>query len=74
VLAEQIRAGYAPAALLLAEPDGILVLGAIVAAELYGHRLPIVTLDLSGLPAGARVRAAPTRPLTKPEHQPSHST
>lgn len=45
VLAEQIRAGVAPAALLLAEPDAILVVGAIVAAELYGRRLPIVLLE-----------------------------
>jgi predicted aconitase with swiveling domain len=44
VLAEQIRAGTAPAALILAEPDGMLMLGAWTAAELYGRRLPIVVL------------------------------
>ncbi|WP_326834280.1 DUF126 domain-containing protein [Amycolatopsis rhabdoformis] len=44
VLAEQIRAGTAPAALLLTEPDAILMLGAWVAAELYDLRLPIVVL------------------------------
>ncbi|QRP43534.1 aconitase X swivel domain-containing protein [Amycolatopsis sp. FDAARGOS 1241] len=45
VLAEQIRAGTAPAALVLTEPDAILMLGAWVAAELYDLRLPIVVLD-----------------------------
>lgn len=44
VLAEQIRAGTAPAALVLTEPDAILMLGAWVSAELYGLRLPIVVL------------------------------
>jgi predicted aconitase with swiveling domain len=44
VLAEQIRVGTAPAALVLTEPDAILMLGAWVAAELYGLRLPIVVL------------------------------
>jgi predicted aconitase with swiveling domain len=42
VLAEQIRAGSAPAALLLGEPDMMVTLGAIVAAELYGTAVPIV--------------------------------
>lgn len=45
VLAELIRSGNAPAALVLREPDGILALGALVAAELYGRQLPIVVLD-----------------------------
>ncbi|HTG48390.1 MAG TPA: DUF126 domain-containing protein [Actinomycetota bacterium] len=45
VLAEAIRAGTAPAAIVLREPDPILVLGAIVARELYGTVLPIVVLD-----------------------------
>ena len=44
VLAELIRSGAGPAALVLAEPDGILTLGALVAAELYGTRLPIALL------------------------------
>ena len=42
VLAEQIRAGSAPAALLLGEPDMMVTLGAIVAAELYGTAVPVV--------------------------------
>jgi hypothetical protein len=42
VLAEAIRAGKAPAAIVLAEPDPILALGAIVARELYGEAVPVV--------------------------------
>lgn len=44
VLAEQIRAGTAPAAIVLRELDGILVAGALVAAELYDVRVPVLTL------------------------------
>lgn len=44
-LAEQIRSGAAPAAIVLARADGILVLGAIVAAELYGLAVPILVVD-----------------------------
>jgi len=44
VLAEAIRAGTAPAAILLREPDGIIALGTIVARELYGTRIPVVTV------------------------------
>lgn len=45
VLAEAIRLGTAPAALVLQEPDVIVVLGALVAHELYGTSCPIVVLD-----------------------------
>jgi predicted aconitase with swiveling domain len=45
VLAEAIRAGTAPAAVVLREPDGIVALGAIVARELYGTLVPVVVLD-----------------------------
>ena len=45
VLAEAIRAGTAPAAIVLAEPDGIVVLGALVARELYGTAVPVLVLD-----------------------------
>ena len=44
VLAEAIRAGTAPAAIVLAEPDPIVALGAIVARELYGTFMPVVVL------------------------------
>jgi hypothetical protein len=45
VLAEAVRAGSAPAAIVLSEPDLILAIGAAVAAELYGVVVPIVVLD-----------------------------
>ena len=44
VLAESIRLGTAPLAILLADPDDILVLGALVAEHLYGRTCPIVVL------------------------------
>jgi predicted aconitase with swiveling domain len=45
VLAEQIRAGVAPAAIILARPDAIVALGALVAHELYQLATPVVVLD-----------------------------
>lgn len=41
VLAEMVRLGTAPAAVVLGEPDLILAIGAEVAWELYGVRVPI---------------------------------
>jgi predicted aconitase with swiveling domain len=58
VLAEQIRAGTAPAALILADPDSILVVGAVVAAELYGIRLPVVQLRIADFARLPRCAAA----------------
>ncbi len=49
VLAEQIRAGTGPAALVLSECDTILVIGALVATELYGVRMPIVEVSPTDL-------------------------
>jgi predicted aconitase with swiveling domain len=49
VLAECIRAGTAPAAIVLAECDTILVIGALVAAELYGVQMPLVQVSSSDL-------------------------
>lgn len=45
VLAEAIRAGTAPVAIILAEPDLIIALGALVAAELYGQQVPIAVIS-----------------------------
>jgi predicted aconitase with swiveling domain len=45
VLAEVIRNGVGPAAIVLGTLDPILVLGALVARELYGASVPIVLLD-----------------------------
>jgi len=47
VLAEAARAGTAPAAIVLREPDLILAIGAAVADELYGRHIPIATVDVA---------------------------
>jgi hypothetical protein len=62
VLAEAIRAGAAPAAIVLLEPDPILALGSIVARELYGVAVPIVvTAEPATIADGSNivVRAGP---------------
>lgn len=41
VLAEMIRRGNGPSGILLREADPMLVLGSLVAAELYGVTLPV---------------------------------
>lgn len=41
-LAEAIRRGTGPAAIVLGEPDEIIVTGTLVAAELYGTTVPVV--------------------------------
>lgn len=58
VFAEAARAGHAPAAILLGEPDLILAIGSAVAEELYGKRIPVLVLepdDLAAIPDGAVV-------------------
>ena len=45
VLAEAVRQGTAPAGIILLHADEILLVGALVAAELYGRFVPIVVLD-----------------------------
>jgi hypothetical protein len=45
VLAEAIRLGTAPSALVMLESDEIIVLGAIVAEELYGITMPVVLVS-----------------------------
>ena len=45
VLAELLRLNLAPAGIVLTEPDGIIATGALVAAELYDVRMPIVTVS-----------------------------
>lgn len=44
VLAEAVRAGTAPAAIVIGEPDLILSIGSAVAEELYGRRVPVVVM------------------------------
>jgi predicted aconitase with swiveling domain len=45
VLAEAIRVRSAPSAIVMLEPDEIVALGALVAAELYGVSMPVVVVD-----------------------------
>lgn len=58
VLAEAARAGTAPAAILMREPDLILSVGAVVATELYRVDIPVVVdaLGIAGVLDGDLVR------------------
>ena len=63
-LAEALRLGAGPAAILLLERDAIVIVGALVAAELYGRECPVALAskgDWGALAAAARlvVRAEP---------------
>ena len=51
VLAESVRAGTAPVAIVLGEPDLILSIGAAVAEELYGVVVPVLVLEADALAA-----------------------
>ena len=44
ILLEAVRAETAPTAIITAEADSILALGAVVAQEIYGRSLPVVVL------------------------------
>ena len=44
-LVESIRLGTAPAAIILAQVDPILLIGGLVGHELYEKRVPIVVID-----------------------------
>ena len=57
LLAEQDRA---PAAILLARPDPILTVGALVARSLYGAVCPIVVCAIDGVVSGDSVRIKAT--------------
>jgi len=45
VLAEAVRLGTAPWAIVMREPDDIILLGAIVAEEMYEVTCPIVVVE-----------------------------
>lgn len=45
ILMEAVHDESAPAAMIMAEADGILALGAIVAQEVYGRSLPVAVLS-----------------------------
>lgn len=58
VVAEMIRRGKAPAGIVLGETDPMLVLGSLVAAELYGVIVPVA------IAADARLASARQAELT----------
>ncbi len=67
VLAEAVRSGTAPAALLLRSPDPILLLGALVAFELYGRGPTVVLLgDAPPPPDGSLVTVGASTLLEQP--------
>jgi uncharacterized protein len=45
VLAEAVRVGTSPSAIVLLSADPIVALGSIVAGELYGRALPVLVLE-----------------------------
>jgi uncharacterized protein len=49
VLAEMVRLGTAPSAIVVGEADLILAIGAEVAQELYGGAPPVVEVDAASL-------------------------
>lgn len=55
VLAEALRRGTGPAAIILAHADAILTVGAIVAQSLYGRVCPIVVAEIDGIATGDNV-------------------
>ncbi len=73
ILAEALRLGKGPAAIVMLERDAIVVVGAMVAAELYGRGCPVAlangqdwealaasaSLTLEAGPGGATISAAP---------------
>lgn len=58
VLAEAIRRGTGPAAIVLAERDAIIAVGAMVARELYGSECPVVVVPPAELETLAKAGSA----------------
>jgi uncharacterized protein len=58
ILAEMMRQGTAPAAIVLAVTDPILPVGALVAESLYGKQCPIVVGDIDGIRSGDTIRVS----------------
>ena len=69
ILAEAVRAGTAPAAIVLDEPDLILTIGSAVAEELYGVTVPVVVVGptvRARIVDGAEVRIGPDGDIAFP--------
>ena len=64
VLLEAIRAGTAPAAIVVAGRDTFFALAAVVAEVMYARRLPVLAIgmdDLERMASGDRLRLSPRR-------------
>lgn len=55
VLAEAIRLGTAPLAIVMERPDAIMVIGTIVAQHLYSVAMPIMTCPIGSIHDGDRL-------------------
>lgn len=62
VLAEAIRLGTGPCGIVLAAPDPILTVGAIVAEFLYQLRCPIAVCPIEGIATGDHVQVIADHP------------
>ena len=63
VLLEAVRLGRHPRALVLGDTDPVLVMAALVAADLYGAVVPVIRIGPEGVatvPAGARATVTAT--------------
>ena len=60
VLAETLRRGTGPVALVLSAADPILTVGAIVAEALYGIRCPIIVCSTDAIESGMALRIEAT--------------
>jgi len=64
VLLELMQSGHAPAALVFAEPEDVLTLGALVGRDVFRRTLPVIRLtpsEFSRLRAARRAAIAPDR-------------
>ncbi|WP_289041222.1 aconitase X [uncultured Aliiroseovarius sp.] len=64
VLLELVLNGCAPAALIFSEPEDVLTLGALIAARLFDHALPVLHASpdrFAALKNGAEVQITPDR-------------
>jgi predicted aconitase with swiveling domain len=71
---ESVRAGTAPAAIINLTADPLAALGAIVAAELYGRVVPIVTLsreDFDAIREGDELTVARDGSIRLQRHDPA---
>jgi predicted aconitase with swiveling domain len=78
VLLEAVRAGQAPAAIVTDSVDRFLALASIVAEEMYGQPIPLVTVsaaDFATLQSGQWIEVQPDGSLivTEQPHAHSHS-